>query len=504
MQKKYIYYAIIAVVLVAAGMFFFRDKNNTADAIVASHGEFVNKVSISGRVVAVDEAELGFERSGVIERVYYSAAKNSENPQVIKSGTAIAKIDAKDAEKSVRDAEISVESAKLALEKFKLTNSEVNLNADLNKAYDDGFTAVSDAFLDLSTTITALEDILNESNLSNNSARISGNTALSYRNESEKLYYEALTAFKEKRASFRAIDRNSDSAALEDIISKTYETAKLFSDAIKALKNFVDYMADDLNDDPSFDTSKNTLSLQAGMINGHLNALANVQNKIRNYKEAFSSTGLDVKDLELSVRQREVALQDARNKLSDYYIRAPFTGVITRMDAKVGEVASANSPLVTMMSANTFQIESYVPEINIALIKLGDKARVTLDAYGENVFFDTSVVSIDSAETVRDGVSTYKVKLQFEQEDSRIKSGMTANVSVIIFSKQDVIVMPGGVVFDRDGKKFVQIKTDKDIQDREVVLGDVSLLGQVEIVSGLSDGDLVILNPVINQAVSQD
>ncbi len=151
-----------------------------------------------------------------------------------------------------------------------------------------------------------------------------------------------------------------------------------------------------------------------------------------------------------------------------------------------------------MMSVGTFEIESYVPEVSIAQIKLEDVARISLDAYGDSVLFDAKVVSIDPAETIRDGVSTYKVKLQFGDKDDRIKSGMTANVSIVIFNKPNVIVIPGGAIFNKDGKKFVQIKSDNKISDQEIVLGDVSSLGQTEIVSGLKDGDMVILNPTIN------
>ena len=169
--------------------------------------------------------------------------------------------------------------------------------------------------------------------------------------------------------------------------------------------------------------------------------------------------------------------------------------MVTKTDAKVGEIVSSNTPVVTLMSADTFQIESFIPEINIARVKLEEDAKITLDAYGEDALFYAKVVSIDPAETVRDGVSTYKVKLQFSEADSRIKSGMTANVSIVVFKKENVIVMPRGVIFERDGKKFVQVERGKEISDREVTLGEVSALGQIEISSGLSDGEVVLLNP---------
>jgi RND family efflux transporter MFP subunit len=185
----------------------------------------------------------------------------------------------------------------------------------------------------------------------------------------------------------------------------------------------------------------------------------------------------------------------AQSDYNDRFIFAPFDGIIIKMDAKVGEIAPQNTSLVSMMSADVFQIESYVPEVSIAQIKLDDEASVTLDAYGEGVLFKAKVVSIDPAETIRDGISTYKIKLQFLEKNDQIKSGMTANVSIITFNKPNVIVVPGGVVFLKNEKNFVQVKINEKTVDREVVLGSTSALGQVEIVSGLKDGDLVVLSP---------
>ena len=195
-----------------------------------------------------------------------------------------------------------------------------------------------------------------------------------------------------------------------------------------------------------------------------------------------------------SVAQAEIDKIRAEIRKSTIY--APFDGIITNVGKEIGEIASSNESVITIMGTGVFLIESYVPEVNIALIKIGDEAKVTLDAYGENILFYAKVISIDPAETIRDGISTYKVQMQFKENDERIKSGMTANVSITIFNKPNVIVIPAGVIFEQDGKKFVQVKTDKGISDREVTLGDVSALGQVEVMSGLEDGETVLLNPL--------
>ncbi|KKQ27224.1 MAG: RND family efflux transporter MFP subunit [Parcubacteria group bacterium GW2011_GWB1_37_13] len=357
---------------------------------------------------------------------------------------------------------------------------------------------MSNAFVDFSDIITGLDDVLNENNLSDSSARTYGSIARSYRDKAEELYYQTEKSYKNSQADFRLLSRDSSHALIETAINATYKTAKMFADAIKSARNFVDYMAEDSNNSSEFTSSKNTIAEYTDTMNDHLSALSFAKDDVNNYKEAFFDTDLNIKDLELTIKQKENNLQDAKNKLSDYRIRAPFDGVVTKIDAKVGEIAPANEPLVTMMNAGTFQIESYVPEVNIALINIGDEANVTLDAYGKNVLFYARVVSIDPAETIRDGVSTYKIKLQFSENDNRIKSGMTANVSILIFSKPNVIVVPGGVVFEKGGKKYIQIKKDKKIINKEVTLGDASPLGQVEVVSGLADGDTVILNPLVS------
>lgn len=494
--------SIAIAVLIILGLIIFKNGKATNDTITISHTDFVNQVSISGKVVASEEVNLGFKNGGRIERVFSSVGIGDGVGKIIKSGALIATLDTKDAEQTVRNAEINLESAKLVLSKLKLANSNENLDADLEKAYDDGFTTVSDAFLDLSNIIIGLEDVLSEGNVSDSIVRNSGKTAISYRDETDKLYYEAKNAFKINRKNFRLLDRSSSYTDIENIINKTYETTKIFSNAIKSLKNLIDYLADDTNNPAGYVSSKSTLAEYTSITSEHLDNLLSSQTNIKNYKDAFFDTDLDIEDALLSIKQKENILQNAKNELSDYYIKAPFDGVITMIDAKVGEIASPNVPLVKMMSAGTFQIESYVPEVNIAQIKFGDEASITLDAYGENVLFYAKVISIDPAETIRDGVSTYKIKLQFDTTDERIKSGMTASVKIIIFSKPNVIVIPGGVVFDKDGKKFVQVKIDEEVVEKEIVLGITSPLGQVEVVSGLSDGDKVVLNPDVGHQES--
>jgi len=74
-----------------------------------------------------------------------------------------------------------------------------NVNTNLTKAYSDGFNTVSSTFLDLPSTLTGIENMLNNNNLSYNAAQVSGKTAQDYRNGAETAYYSAQAAYEKNK-----------------------------------------------------------------------------------------------------------------------------------------------------------------------------------------------------------------------------------------------------------------------------------------------------------------
>jgi multidrug efflux pump subunit AcrA (membrane-fusion protein) len=70
---------------------------------------------------------------------------------------------------------------------------------------------------------------------------------------------------------------------------------------------------------------------------------------------------------------------------------------------------------------------------------------------------------------------------------------MTANVRIKTDEREGVISVPQGIVSDRDGKKYVRVQVGDDFQEREITVGAVSSLGNIEVLSGLSEGDVVVL-----------
>jgi multidrug efflux pump subunit AcrA (membrane-fusion protein) len=143
---------------------------------------------------------------------------------------------------------------------------------------------------------------------------------------------------------------------------------------------------------------------------------------------------------------------------------------------------------------SNFKIEAFVPEADIAKVAIDDVASTTLDAYGSNVDFPSRVVMIDPAETVVEGVPTYKVTLEFINPDIRIRSGMTANLTIHTHEALGVLYIPFRSVIDNNGSHFVRVVNagGKSYATTTVEVGLKGSDGNIQIISGIKEGDSVV------------
>ena len=188
-------------------------------------------------------------------------------------------------------------------------------------------------------------------------------------------------------------------------------------------------------------------------------------------------------------------MRDAEATLATYQIVSPINGIVTKQDAKAGEIAYANTEVVSVISDSAFEIEINVPELDITSIKKGNKAKITFDAYGDDVSFEGSVSSVDPAETLVDNVPTYKVKVSLNSSDDRIKSGLTANIYIETISKTNVILLPSKAIKSESQKKYVDVLRDNgDRERKQISIGIRGDTGEVEVVSGLEVGEKIIIS----------
>jgi RND family efflux transporter MFP subunit len=197
---------------------------------------------------------------------------------------------------------------------------------------------------------------------------------------------------------------------------------------------------------------------------------------------------------EARVRALQAGADALRAQINKTVLRSPIAGVVTKNDLRAGETVAPNVPLVRIQADTDYQIEANIPEVDIAKVSIGDEARVTLDAFGSDTVFQAKVSQVDPAETVIEGVPTYKVTLRFVSGEEVVKTGMTANIDIRTDERDAVVVIPSRAVGTEDGSKIVRILPPGAVTptERVVTLGLRGSDGRVEVLTGVDVGDRIV------------
>lgn len=146
-----------------------------------------------------------------------------------------------------------------------------------------------------------------------------------------------------------------------------------------------------------------------------------------------------------SVVQTRGALKQAKTNLRYSIIRSPVDGVVISRAIDVGQTVAASFQTPTLFTIaqdlTKMQIEVSVDEADISRIQLAQPATFTVDAYPEQKF-SGKVVQIRSAPVINQNVVTYVVVVNVDNSELKLKPGMTANVSVEVAKKDDVLKVP--------------------------------------------------------------
>jgi|WetSurMetagenome_2_1015567.scaffolds.fasta_scaffold11211_3 membrane fusion protein, macrolide-specific efflux system len=179
-------------------------------------------------------------------------------------------------------------------------------------------------------------------------------------------------------------------------------------------------------------------------------------------------------------------------KLNETILRSPIDGIISKQETEIGEIASQGGAIITVFNNNDYKTESFVSQIDISKISLGNVADVTLDSIGTGTVYKAKVVAIDPAETDMNGISNYKITLKLDNFDEKIKSGSDANIKIYNKSKNDALVISRSALISENNKDYVLVYANGKEEKKEVKTGLSGVNGKVEIVSGLSEGDNIL------------
>jgi RND family efflux transporter MFP subunit len=221
-------------------------------------------------------------------------------------------------------------------------------------------------------------------------------------------------------------------------------------------------------------------------------------------EEQFESAEAVYKGALAKVKAADASVRSAQVALDNTYIRAPFDGTVLTKNAEVGEIVapfassqSSKGSVVTLADMNSLEVEADVAEANIQKVTTGMRCEIVLDAY-PNVTYDGYVKKIvPTADRTR---ATVLTRVAFSEIDDKVLPEMSARIqfftedSTTKKSEAPVIVVPKDAITNRDGQKTV-FRIDGDIVTAVSVETGRELGGDVEILSGLSSGDRVVLSP---------
>lgn len=191
---------------------------------------------------------------------------------------------------------------------------------------------------------------------------------------------------------------------------------------------------------------------------------------------------------ELRVQQAQLSLDQSRRNLEAATLVAPFAGVVTAVNVAAGEMASG--AVVTLADLETLEVEFNLDESDVTLVAVGKTARVSVSAVDDAALLGT-VMAIAPVATLQSGVPLYPVTVQLQQIPERVRAGMSADVEVITEVLEDVLYLPQRAVrLDGDAAYVMQQTASGEFVVTPVTLGR-SLAGNVEILSGLAEGDVV-------------
>ncbi len=443
-----IIFLILLTFLPSFFLFGCKKEENKYETFTVARGNIVTQVTSTGNVYSSEEKKYSVLTSAKVIDILQKGDSFKKDDILIKIDDSKVRLYISQAEQNLKLAEESINIAKI----------------NYQSALDSNHVAIQ----------------LAES--SNNLAEITVQNAFQALDSANSLGMANIEAANQaiKNANYY-LEKVKDSAFATDLTEAQAETN--VSTAEKALEQ-----------------AKKSAKVQSVQAESAYNqALANQSitywNNLNNLEKAQTQIKLMAKNIAQSQIQLELAkinLELAKLDLDNFFITAPFDGFVKDVSFSVGETASPGVPAISIVSSD-FIIKSDINETDIVKIKVGQEVEFTLDAYPDKVFYG-KVDKISPVSKNTAGIITFEVTIKPEKEAFEfLQYGFSVNVTITVSKNENVLYVPIQAVYEENGKNFVDVlKDENNIIKTEVITG-ASDYDYIEIKSGLSEGNIIIL-----------
>ncbi|PIP58218.1 MAG: hypothetical protein COX02_01460 [Candidatus Vogelbacteria bacterium CG22_combo_CG10-13_8_21_14_all_37_9] len=496
LKNKYLVGGLgVFVVLIIGLIIYFTRSNSSLVVAKVELGTVIQIVDVTGTIFPADKTDLAFQKSGILSRLYVKVG------DLVNRGNLLGELESASdrANLAIVQSNFSDLARKLRPEELRLEENKVNATqVILNNEQKNALNVASSAYIKVQGVLFNNTDSFFDNAQSVNPTFNMG--SLSY-DEENRINQERLKVtfhvFQPWALNLKTTTATS-AVELLDQARNYLETTNNFMDHLAVIINNLNSTNTGLSQSV-VDSAITKMNTGLSELNQVIDLTAKAQSSLNtaqaNYNQANSNFNLALSSHSAEeISSQSAKVDQASAELAKNIIYAPFAGLITRVNPSLGEFVSAGETVFSVISDSNYKIEAYVPESDIAKIKINDLASTTLDAYGSDVYFGAVVTMIDPAETIREGIPTYKVTLQFLNKDQRIRSGLTANLEILSARRDKVLTIPYRAVINTNGVKTARV-LNPDGQTYEVVPITTGLrgsTGNIEVLSGLKAGQTVV------------
>jgi len=503
-SKKKIIWTIIIILIIAIISWFIFARNNSSVSLQTTNASKQNleqTVLATGQVVSGTSLELSFQGSGTVKQVYIKEGDK------VYAGQTLAILDQALALANLKIAQGSLAQAKANYEKLIAGSTQEDVKIyedsvtsakqDLKNSYADALVYIEDAQIKVYNSLSSV------ANLQNDYFGSSDQEGIIVQTNKNKIN----TSLNNIKDSLNQAKLSQTNTSIETAIDLTSKELNNISDSLKIIRDVCDQ---GIYYSKVSSTYKTTIDNHRTYINTATSNIENSQQAISSYKIALTKAESQLALKKAPARDEDIALykaqiisaqgqvDSAQVAVNNTIISAPVKGTITQVDTKIGQLATATLPVITLQDVDSLHIESDVSEANIAYLKIGQNIDYTFDALGPDKHYAGIILTINPASTVISGIVNYKIKGSLDSQsgdNEDIKPGMTANLTIMVAKKDNTLAIPYSAIINKNKKQYVRLITDaknKTYKEVEIKTGLQADGGLVEILSGLEDGQEVV------------
>ncbi|WP_176461925.1 efflux RND transporter periplasmic adaptor subunit [Anaeromicrobium sediminis] len=227
------------------------------------------------------------------------------------------------------------------------------------------------------------------------------------------------------------------------------------------------------------------------------------ENQLKRYN-TLSNTNLDLEMEQVAIKQAELNLKIAEDDLRNTVLESPIDGKVLYTSYKPGETVvevtkdedttTADSTHVVVLSdSGSMEVIVPVSEIDLSNIEIDQNVNLEFEAF-LNKSFQGKVTYIEELPKIdSSGLVTYDVNIRLNENNDKLKSGMTCTAAFILKERKNVITIPNKAVYIKDKKQYVKVKKeDGTVEERKISTG-LTDGKSVEVTKGIEIGEIILV-----------